>query len=214
MAERSFKRFAGAGAALAALVLAPGCTLTESLFGRGSETSAPDDTELAGGAIDADGLAVYLEAMRRLIEGDSLTQAETFNEIRDAAEFAPTTTNRLLYALVLSVPGHPGYDADAAAGRLQDLIASGSTLLAEERMLAEIQLEFANQLMILESSRQRVEAEAAGAEASRTAEYEESLRQLQTENEALRADLEDARSMLDAITNIERSLSEREQTDE
>ena len=213
MGNRGAHRLLAVSAPLAALLVLPGCAWTESLFGRSGST-APDLESADFTDVDTGGLAVYLEAMRRLIEGDSLTQAETFNDISDAAEFAPTTTNRLLYALVLSVPGHSGYDAEAAAGRLQDLIASGSTLLPEERMLAEIQLEFANQFLVLESARERMEAEAAGAEAGRNAEYEENLRRLRQENETLRAELEDARSMLDAITNIERSLSEREQTDE
>jgi hypothetical protein len=216
VAHRSASQRAAAALALfAALLAISGCT-AGSLFrsgGGGSGTSANNATASLPGetsAIDTDGLAIYLETMLRLIDGDSLTQAATFSDLEDAAEFAPTTTNRLLYALALALPNHSGSDPAAGAERLRDLIAAGDTLLEEERMLAQIQLQSANQLVILQTVSIDLEAQRLDALAARDAEHAAALQAAQTENARLRAELENATTMLDAITNIERSLSERE----
>jgi len=190
------------------------CSSTGSLFrnaGSNNGGSTNSTTAEAGsGVIDTDGLAVYLETMQRLIEGDSLTRAATFSDLQDAAEFAPTTTNRLLYALALALPGHNGSDPVAGAERLRGLLAAGDTLLPEERMLAQIQLQSAGQLEILQSVGVDLEDDLAAALAARDAEHAQVLQDVLAENQRLEAELEDATAMLDAITNIERSLSERE----
>jgi len=160
--------------------------------------------------IDSEGLAGYLAILQQLISADSLTQAGTFNELRDSAEFAPTTTNRLLYALALSIPGHNGSDPEAAAERLRDLIAAGDTLLLGERMLAQVLLQSADELAILRSANMTSAEQLTSALAERDAEHAERLQLAETEIQRLEAQLEDATAMLDAITNIERSLSERE----
>ena len=216
--DRCATQRALAGIAVAAALIAiGGCSSTGSLFGGSSAGSARSGSNNDSGAqtrestaIDTGGLAVYLETMQRLIDGDSLTQAATFSDLEDGAEFAPTTTNRLLYALALSLPGHNGSDPEAAAERLRDLIAAGDTLLPEERMLAQIQLQSANQLAILRAANLDLEQQRASALAARDAEHAESLRSALAENQRLEAQLEDATAMLDAITSIERSLSERE----
>jgi hypothetical protein len=211
---------ARAAAALVALTVLAGCTSTGGFPGRGARDGG-GEPGLEGPAsrdispIDTGGLAVYLRTLRELIEGDSLTQAGIFNDLEDAAEFAPTKTNRLLYALALSVPGHPGTDPAAGADRLRALIAAGDTLTPEERILARVLLQSANRLDVLQTaatgSDQRLAGAIADREAELNAEHAAELERVLTENEALRRELESATAMLDAITNIERSISEREE---
>jgi hypothetical protein len=188
-----------------AIVLAPiiltGCALM------GSPEKVSDTEEMVSDTFSGE-LGVYLDLMRNLVGGDALTRSATFNDARDAAEYAPTKINRLSYALALSVPGHPGFDADAAASRLRALIASGPTLSAAERTLAEIQLHQVEQIQIVAGNQRQLEARLAAADADQDAAVAASLRPVQAENARLRAELEDAEEMLQAITNIEESLSE------
>lgn len=214
-------REALAGIVLASLLFASACSSTGGFFGgsgRG-ETGASGTGARAGdsadaAAVDTGGLAVYLTLMQRLIEGDALSRAQVFNEAEDAAEYAPTTTNRLRYALALAVPGHSGSDAAAAAERLRALIAAGDTLLPEERMLATIQLRQVDRLIILEEQNEALQADHAAALAARDAETAERIRALQAENQRLRSELEDTTEMLEAITSIEQSISEREENEQ
>lgn len=203
---------------LALLITVAGCSSTGSIFrsssGNGDEsnnsTNGSADSAGATTALDARNVAVYLEAMEQLIEGDTLTQAAIFNDLADAAEFAPTTTNRLLYALALSLPDHNGSDPEAAAERLRNLIAAGNALLPEERMLAQIQLQAANELAILMAASADYETRLTSGLAARDAEHTAALAAQAAEIERLEAELKDVTATLDAITNIERSLSERE----
>ena len=157
----------------------------------------------------AAGLGIYLDLMQQLITGDALTRAEVFNDAERDAEVIETTTNKIRYALALSVPGHPGSDAAAAAERLRALLAI-TDLLPEERMLITIQLRQAEQLQILAAANadltRRMETAATASDAASA----ERLRAALAENERLRRELEAATTMLDAITNIERSISESE----
>jgi len=193
---------------LGACALLSGCSVG-SLWGR-EGSSAGVETGAADGTLDGDGLVAYLEIMRRLVEGDPVTQAETFLEVATAASESPTTTNRLKLALAVATPGHPGSDAAEAQRRLSALLAAGAALLPEERMLVAIHLKEVEQRLILDSEADRLRAEA---DAARARQDNESARRLQAaleENERLARALEEAQQKLDAITNIERSIRERE----
>jgi hypothetical protein len=195
-----------------------GCTSLGALFGGRDESQSARDDGLTDpelrAADDAEGLGFYLDHLNRLVNGDTLVQSAAFNQARDAAEFAPTTRNRLRYALALSVPGHSGSDAEAAATRLERLIASGDLLTREELVLAEMQLESANAIRALRETNRNAEQALANARLAQDSEHAADLASLEAENEALRTELETVQTMLDAITNIEQSLSEREDTDE
>jgi hypothetical protein len=146
----------------------------------------------------------------RLINGDALTRAEAFSDAEDAAAYAPTTANRLRYALALSVPGHPRSDPVAAATRLRDLIAAGNALLPAERRLATLQLQAAEQQIVLQDSRDELERQLSAAGTARDADTADQIRRLQADNQRLSTVLGAATEMLEAITNIEESISERE----
>jgi hypothetical protein len=200
-----------------AIVAVAGCSAGGSLFGgpprAGTPVAAGEGTDSASresGGADTGTLSVYFDLMLRLADDDPLTQAEAFNTARDAWDYAPTiTTNKLRYALALAVPDHPGSDPAAAANLLRELIANGD-ILREERMLAQIQLRQAERLEVLEANAAELRSLAASNEAARSAESAATIRRLEAEIANLRSELEDAMGMLDAITSIEESISERD----
>jgi hypothetical protein len=189
------------------------CSATNRLFSNGPSGTTQDErpsTEPTETSIDTRGLGVYLDLMRRLIEADSLTQAESFRDVEEAADYAPTTTNRLKYALALAVPGHPGSNAALAEQRLSALLSASQALLPEERVLAAIHLRDVEQRLILDASAEQLRRDSAAAVEQRNTE---SARRLQTaleENRRLRAELDDATEKLNALTTIEQSIRERE----
>jgi hypothetical protein len=148
--------------------------------------------------------------MRGLIEGDALTQAELFGEVADAADIAPTTTNRLKYALALATPGHPGSDATLAEQRLSALLASADALLPEERMLVTIHLREVEQRLILDSAAAQLRSDSASALEQQNSQSAAELARALEENRRLRAELDDATQKLNALAAIEQSIRERE----
>ena len=200
---------------IAAALALTACSTSGGLFGardRAAADAAPPPEADAGNtnAIDARGLAVYLEMMRILIEGDALTQAETYRSVAEAADFAPTTTNRLKHALALAVPGHSGTDPVVAEQRLSALLSAADALLPEERVLAAIQLRDVEQRLILDAAAERLRREMGAALEAQNAESTQRVQSLLDENRRLRAELEDATAKLEAITTIEQSIQERE----
>lgn len=197
-----------AGAALAA------CTSTggpfSALRGAADEAVEQEVSSSSAGTLDADGLAVYLELMRQLVEGDTVTQAEAFGTAAESAALAPTTTNRLKHALALAVPGHASSDAARAERALSALLAQGDTLLPEERVLAAIHLRDVEQRLILDAEAEQLRDAAASELERQNAESAERLEAALEENRRLRAELDEATEALDAITSIERSIRERE----
>jgi len=192
---------------IACLITAAGCTATGPLF---SNSPRNPRAVQAPEVVDTGGLSVYLATIDQLLDGDTLTQAAAFSDAENDAAFAPTTGNRLRYALALAVPDHPGSDPAAAVTRLRDLLAAGDALHPAERMLATMQLHNAEKLMVLEQSRAELQRRYDAAVAARDADAATEIRRLQSDNARLQNELRDATEMLDAITSIEESISERE----
>jgi len=199
----------------AALLLAAalaGCSGGGSLFGGRQATSAPAvaaaPTPARGRS--ADGIALYLETLRALLEGDAVAQADAFRNAATAADMAPTTTNRLNLALALATPGHPSSNAAEAQRLLSELLATGDALLPEERILAMVHLKEVEQRLILDAEAQRLQRAAQAATTQRNDQSAQRLQAALEENRQLRLALDEARAKLDAITNIERSIRERE----
>jgi hypothetical protein len=187
-----------------------GCTALGSAGDRQATPSVPAPIPGIG---ETDGVAVYLQTLRPLIEGDPVVQADVFRNVAAAAEAAPTTTNRLMLALALATPTHPSSDAARAQSLLSELLATGDALLPEERVLAMIQLKDVEQRLILDAEADRLQQAAAAATAQRNDRSSQQLQAALEENRQLRAALDEARAKLDAITNIERSIRERENAD-
>jgi hypothetical protein len=153
---------------------------------------------------------VYLDALRDLLEGDAVVQADVFRTIQAAADAAPTTTNRLRLALALATPTHAASDPAEAQRLLNELLASGSALLPDEQTLALIHLKDVEQRLILDAEAERLQRAATAAAAQRNDRNAQQLQAALEENRQLRTALDEARAKLDAITNIERSIRERE----
>jgi len=192
-----------------------GCSMTGSLFGGPDSSSparGPEPGATATSSLETRALGLYLETMEALIEGDSVTQAEVFENASEAAVLSPTTTNRLRLALALATPGHPGADPVAAQRQLADLLAAGDSLLPEERVLATIHLQEVEERLILDSAAQQ-QRQRSAAEISRlNADSTERLQAAEDENRRLREELAEAQEKLEAITSIERSIRERDGT--
>jgi hypothetical protein len=161
-------------------------------------------------ATRSDALAVYLDPLRNLLEGDAVVQADVFRGIAAAADAAPTTTNRLRLALALATPAHPATNAVEAQRHLSELLAAGDSLLPEEQILALIHLKDVEERLILDAEATRLQQAAAAATAQRNDRSAQQLQAAIEENRQLKLALDEARAKLDAITNIERSIRERE----
>jgi hypothetical protein len=158
----------------------------------------------------ADGIAIYLQTLRSLIEGDPVVQADVFRNVAAAADASPTTTNRLMLALALATPTHPSSDEAKAQALLSELLAAGDTLLPEERVLALIHLKDVEQRLILDAEANRLQRAATAATAERNDRTTQQLQAALEENRQLKLELDDVRKRLDTITSIERSIRERE----
>jgi hypothetical protein len=191
------------GAALA------GCM---SLGGSGGAREPAAPAAPAAGPVTgvADSIAVYFQTLSSLIEGDAVQQADVFRNIATAADVSPTTTNRLMLALALATPSHAASDAQRAQVLLSELLAAGDALLPEERVLVLIHLKDVEARLILDAEADRLQQAAAAATAQRNDRNAQQLAAALEENRQLRLALDDVRAKLDAITNIERSIRERE----
>jgi hypothetical protein len=160
--------------------------------------------------MDTRSLGIYLETMQALIEGDAVLQAETFESAAEAAALAPTTTNRLRFALALATPGHTGANLLEAQRSLAALLAVSDTLLPEERILATIHLQEVEERLILDAAARQQQQTSAAEIARLDADRTERLEAVQAENQRLRDELADAQDKLEAITSIEREIRERD----
>jgi hypothetical protein len=200
-------------ASASALTLLLGaCSSTSGIFGTGSPEPRAAETSANGAArsLSSDTLAVYLETLRALVDGDAVTQADAFRAAEDAVEAAPTTTNRLNLALALATPGHPSANPREAQRLLGELLADRDALLPEERVLAQVNLKEVEHWLILDAEAQRLQRAATAATAARNDQSAQRLQAALEENKQLQTELDEARAKLDAITNIERSIRERE----
>jgi hypothetical protein len=193
------------------LLLAAALTACSAFQGTGGGREAVSSTAAEAGPTNTgDGIAIYLQALRSLIEGDPVVQADVFRNIAAAADSSPTTTNRLLLALALATPTHPSSDEAKAQALLGELLAAGDTLLPEERTLALILLKDVEARLILDAEATRLQRAAAAATAERNDRTTQQLQAALEENRQLKLALDDVRGKLNAITNIERSIRERE----
>jgi hypothetical protein len=194
-----------------ALLLATALTACSAFHGAGDGREAASSTAAEARPTNAgDGIGVYLQTLRSLIEGDPVVQADVFRNIAAAADSSPTTTNRLMLALALATPTHPASNEAKAQALLGELLAAGDTLLPEERTLALIHLKDVEARLILDAEATRLQRAAAAATAERNDRTTQQLQAALEENRRLKVALDDVRAKLDAITNIERSIRERE----
>jgi hypothetical protein len=202
---------ARSSALLAALLLA-GCSGTQGLFNGSAPQGGAPETNDGGGEtrFDSNNLGFYLETLRDLVEGDAVAQADAFRTAEQAVESAPTTSNRLNLAMALATPGHPSSNPALAQRMLNELLAAGDSLLPEERILATVHLKEVEHWLILDAEAERLQRAAAAASAARNDQSAQRLQAALEENRRLQLELDEARAKLNAITDIERTIRERE----
>jgi hypothetical protein len=199
-------------AALLLIVGVTGC----SAFGGGSGSSQPPKlvnpppAQAGARPLGGEGLSLYLRTLRDLVEGDAVLKADVFRTVAAAADAAPTTTNRLNLALALATPGHPSTNPLEAQRLLNEVLAKDNALLPEERILALVELKDVEQRLILDAEAARLQRAAQVATTQRNDQSAQRLQTALDENRLLRQQLDEARAKLDAITNIEKSIRERE----
>jgi hypothetical protein len=202
MTRRSERAIVVSALVVGALLAACG-TLTSPFGKRATETPPPrpqTSAEAAGG---------YVGELAHLQSAPPSEQAELLQGARTAAENAPTTLNRLRYALMLALPGHAGADPVAARRQLSDLLARPELLLPSERALASVLLGDVSERLVLIAESRRLQEESASHDKERMAAVTRRLQIEQDESARLRRALEDAQKKLNAITEVERSITGR-----
>jgi hypothetical protein len=204
---------------LSALAL-PGALLLALCACSGIERRAPppppphDDTV----AVDRDTAVAVLiantfQSMQRLSQAPAAEQAELLSTARQAYERSPQGGAQLRYALLLATPGHAGRDAPKAQALLRQLVAQPETLAPIERAVALVELAQLERELGLAAANERLHADAQrGDHARAMAAAQRRLQAEMDDNAKLRKQLEDAQAKLDAVANIERNLSERQNT--
>jgi hypothetical protein len=157
-------------------------------------------------------ITTYLDTCLRLARGTPTEQAEILAKASNDYGAAPTPSFVLRYAMVLSTPGHAGYDPVVAQRLLREVLASPETLLPAERALAFLQLQQVERQQSLQVEVRRLQTGAERAANDRIAQLTRRLTTESEENARLRKALADAQAKLDAIANIEGSTNNRRPT--
>jgi hypothetical protein len=160
-------------------------------------------------AADAEAAREYLAALQELQSGAPARQAEIVQSARLAAENSPTTLNRLRFALMLAVPGHAASDPVAARRQLSDLLARPELLLPAERALAAVHLADVDERLVLIAENRRLAEDDAQRDKEHSAAATRRLQAELDENARLKRALEEAQKKLDAVMQVERSITGR-----
>jgi len=192
---------------LAALCLLAACGTMGGILGKGPE--ARPEPVISRPTADGEAARDYLSSLQALLTSTPAAQAEIFQSARQEAENAPTTMSRLRYTLMLALPGHPGTDPVAARRQLSEILARPELLLPSERALAATLLASVDDRLVLNAEARRVEADATARDKDRSAQLQRRLQTELDENARLKRALEDAQKKLDAVTEVERSITGR-----
>jgi hypothetical protein len=189
----------GVAVFLLAAGLVAGCSVVDDWSGlkrkpEPPSAPVPDDGEIVAG---------YLATLERLGRGGIAEQTEILETARSGYLTDPSTRNRLRYAFVLAVPGHPGADPVGARTLLGEALAAPETLLASERALAVLIVRDLDARLTLAQENATLRADTTTGERDRIASLNRRLQQETAEKDRLRRELEEARAKLDAIAALE-----------
>jgi hypothetical protein len=205
---RARRASARAAACLLAALLA-GCALNPA----DHESSNPAPV-VAHDATSATLLASHVEVLQRLVQAPPAEQAEILEAAHRDFTLAPTPSHQLRYALELATPAHAGTNLPEAQRLLRELVAAPESLVSSERAFAYLELQEVDAELTLMVENRTLQDSAAHAARDRVAAANKQLQSEIDENAKLRKDLEAARAKLDAITNIESSVSDRKPSTE
>jgi hypothetical protein len=208
MSARTRTRAAGTvAAALCAATLLSACTA--DLLGRKTQR-APDPMPVVDrSAASATVITSYLDGLQKLLTSQPADQAEIVAAAQREFELAPTPSHQLRYALILATPGHAATDQPRAQRLLRELMAAPAALLPAERALAFLEQQKVDAQVMLTAENRRLQTAAARTQTDKSTALNKRLQAEQDENARLRKELDAAQAKLDAISDIERSLSER-----
>jgi hypothetical protein len=197
-------RLALVGALLATLTACP-ATMLQRTAVRPPEQAPVVDRTAASGTL----IAGYLEGMQRLVLSAPAEQAEIVAATQRDYELAPTPSHQLRFALLLATPGHAATDLQRAQRLLRELMAAPAALLPAERALAFLEQQKVDMQLALAAENKRLQTNVVRNDRDKTTAANKRLQAEIEENARLRKELEAAQAKLDAISDIERSLSER-----
>jgi hypothetical protein len=148
-------------------------------------------------------------AMLAILSGqDKVKQSDVFYEVEKNQTLTPTTLNLLSYALALTIPGHPNSDLMKGKRLLEQVLSNPERISSTEQSLAMIMLNSADQGLKAQAEMRRLSATVD----DRTRTQSNSERRFQAQADEinrLRKALDAAQQKLDAIRDIEKSISER-----
>ena len=156
----------------------------------------------------------YLENLQRLVQSAPAQQAEMAAAAQREYDLAPTPSHQLRLALILATPNHSATDLPRAQRLLRELMAAPAALLPAERALAFLEQQRVDVQLALEAENKRLQGTVVRNDKDRNAAANKRLQAELEENARLRKELEEAQSKLDAISDIEKSLSERKSSAE
>ncbi len=176
---------------------------------RSKETALP---VVDRNSTEATVIAGYLDVCLRMARGSPAEQAEILAVANNDYSAAATPSRVLRYAMLLSTPGHAGYDPVVAQRLLREVLASPETLLPAERALAFLQLQQVERQQSLQADVRRLQTGAERSTNERIAQLSRRLTTESEENARLKKLLAEAQAKLDAIATIERSSNNGRQT--
>ena len=170
--------------------------------------SLPESPAASSSGIPA---ATYLEALDDMAAGDAAHQQATLLAARSAWQQAATPGNTLRYALVLGTPGHDDSNPLEASRLLNTLLATPGHLSPDEARLASaFQREFTARVsQYADLARARLESEAQMRAVE--AEAQSRLDAMAADLARVRRERDTIQQKLDAITDIEKTLMERDE---
>lgn len=189
--------------ALVLMALAGCQTTSDWLKGRKTHDAAPV-------ILGAPGSGQYVTELYDLVSGDPATQAEIYADARSGAQLTPDPSTRLRYALVLAAPGHAESNEMEAQSLLRALLAQTELLTPTEISLATIHLEEVEERLILGAEARTLRSRSLDAASTEDAAVAQRVATIESENRRLRRLLADAEQKLAAITSIERSVRDAE----
>ena len=193
---------------VATIVLLSGCAQTRNWLDQFTRSSAQSSDNVILGAPQAED---YLTDLERLAIGDPATQAEIFADADSRGTLTPDTSTTLKLALVFATPGHAEADAERAQSMLRELLSQPELMTAAEISLAQIHLRAVEDRIVMLSETRRLRESTSRRAMTEEQATNQRLATVESENRRLRAELEEARDKLDAITTIERSIREQGQ---
>lgn len=187
------------------LAMATGCAETSNwIKGRSGSVAANSDV------VGDERLDAMIDELGQVASGDPALQAEIYADAAAAAQLTPDVDTQLRLGLVLAVPGHPEYDPQTAQSILREVLAQTVLLTAGEISLATLQLNNVERQIVADSESRRQQTSSARTAETRERTLLRQVEALQTENQQLQQNLDEAEEKLEAITTIERSIRDQE----